>query len=253
MTDRTVKYLSKRTDFESGYLNIRDKENRVLKDEQVLILPEYEGNARLVAEWKLRKRTFERFLVYLDQHAFRTALDIGCGNGWFTHGISKKIQGMTVGLDMNASELEQANRVFQDGSLEFCYGDIFQDIFPVRKFQLVVFNASVQYFPDFVQLMARTKEFMDIDGEIHILDSPFYTPEQIPAAKERSMAYYAAMGFPEMGDQYFHHSFDSLQSMQAELMYRPRKINRILGRKDSPFNWYRIKVDHIHDSAGVTK
>lgn len=241
MSEHKVRYLTNPKPFEEKYLKVREIEGRVLSDDEVRKLPEFRGTPRLIAEWKMRQRTYHRFLKYLGQRSFSSCLDIGCGNGWFTYGVSQKISGQVVGLDVNAEELEQANRVFQSAGLEFSYGDLFQDIFPGQSFELIVLNASIQYFPDLAALFRRLNELLAENGEIHVLDSPFYPEDQVAAAKERSLAYYTSVGYPEMADEYYHHSLGSLSQYQPETMYRPKRINRLLGKADSPFTWYRIK------------
>lgn len=240
MSDQ-IQYLSEPKPFEEKYLKVREKEGRVLSDDQARLLPDYQGASLLVSEWQMRQKTFTRFLAYLKKNSFSSTLDIGCGNGWFTKGIHAYTKGSTVGLDVNAEELEQANRIHHTPGLEFCYGDIFQDIFPDRKFDLITLNASIQYFPDLPDLMQVLYALLEQEGEIHILDSPFYPSSGIKAAQQRSKDYYTSVGYPEMADEYYHHSLDTLQQFQPKKLYQPSKLTKFLGRKDSPFSWYRIK------------
>lgn len=240
MSDQ-IQYLSELKPFEEKYLKVREKEGRVLSDDQAKGLPKFEGSAYLVSEWQMRQKTFNRFVTYLKKNDFSTSLDIGCGNGWFTNGIHSHTNGTTIGLDVNAEELKQASRIHQKEGLEFCYGDIFQDIFPGGKFELITLNACIQYFPDLPALMEVLYALLEKEGEIHILDSPFYPSSGIKAAQERSRAYYTSVGFPEMADEYYHHSLEILSQFQPKKLYQPNKLNKILGRKDSPFSWYRIK------------
>ncbi|MGB0369540.1 MAG: class I SAM-dependent methyltransferase, partial [Flavobacteriales bacterium] len=112
------------TIFEENYIKVREKEGRVLTDEMVLGLPQTPSNYQHYREWKLREATANRALKYFQQRQFKTVLDLGCGNGWFTNAMASK-SNMVVGIDMNMHELRQANRVFGKSGLNFCYADVF--------------------------------------------------------------------------------------------------------------------------------
>ena len=239
----SVSYLSEKRQFEAYYLEIREKEGRVLTDEQVRLLPEFFGPPHLVAEWELRKKSFSRFLEYIRSVSPRpqNGLDIGCGNGWFTYGYSKFFKQELIGLDVNEEELTQAARLFGREGLRFCYGDLFEDIFPDRYFDLITLNASIQYFPDLNALMDRLFGLLTKNGEIHILDSPFYEPADIEGAKERTLKYYSDQGVPQMANHYYHHSLKELRQFSPEIKYKPSRMKRFLRGKDSPFAWYLIR------------
>ncbi len=193
----------------------------------------------------MREQSSSRFLKYLNGiDKPITILDIGCGNGWFSNAMaSVSSKNRVVGLDINVSELEQATRVFKKDNLDFVYANLFElnDEFD-SQFDLIVLNASIQYFKDLIGLMKLISRFLKPQGEIHILDSPFYPASDIEAAKNRSLQYYKNMGFPEMGDHYYHHSIESIKDF--EILYRPkRKLASLLHRrKDSPFLWVRYQT-----------
>ncbi len=64
----------------------------------------------------------------------------------------------------------------------------------------------IQYFPDLPALIRGLRKLLTKRGEVHIIDSPLYGEQGLAAARERTRAYYAGLGFPEMGEQYFHHT-----------------------------------------------
>ena len=77
-------------------------------------------------------------------------------------------------------------------------------------------------------------------GEIHILDSHFYSLDDISEAKHRSVLYYESAGFPEMAAYYFHHNINELKNFKHQFLYRGDSIiNKLLGKND-PFSWIRI-------------
>ena len=239
----SVSYLSEKIEFEAYYLEIREKEGRILSDEQVRKLPEFSGPPDLVAEWSLRQKSFSRFIEYIKNSSPKPeyGLDIGCGNGWFTRGYSRFVRQELIGLDINDEELTHAAKLFGREGLRFCYGDLFENIFPDRQFDLITLNASIQYFPDLKALMDRLFELLSLKGEIHIIDSPFYEQADIQEAKERTLKYYSEMGVAEMANHYHHHSLEELGTFDPLVKYKPSRMKRLLKGKDSPFAWYMIR------------
>ena len=193
----------------------------------------------------MRHKSTERLLKYLQSNSNKNAiiLDLGCGNGWFAAKLAKLDIGKVVGWDINKVELEQAQRVFSMPNLHFYYQDIFEKTIE-QKFDFIIVNSVLQYFPEPSNLINRLIELLNDFGEIHILDSPFYKEKEVEAARERSMAYYQKLGMPKMADFYFHHTLKSLGSIQYDIMYNPyqwhKKLIRKLGILDSPFLWLRM-------------
>ncbi len=238
MTKENLHLISEeQVDFESAYIQVRKLENRVYSDEEVKRLP---LSLKQSHEWKLRAKSAARFEAYLAKHHPNSSvLEIGCGNGWFANVCAKQVK-QVCGVDLNKTELEQASRVFNTEKLDFYYWDIFDES-PFRSgFDLIVLNAVVQYFSDFAQLLERLKTLLGKKGEIHLIDSPFYFDEEIPAARQRTRDYYEKMGVPAMSEFYFHHNMEFLSSF--ETMYKPNKIRQVFQGKDSPFCWYKLSV-----------
>jgi ubiquinone/menaquinone biosynthesis C-methylase UbiE len=227
--------------FEKEYIAIREKENRVLTDEQVKLLPKTERDHPHYKEWMVRKPTLKRFTNYLEERQFETALDLGCGNGWFTNKVSEHVFGLTIGLDVNVVELEQAARVFHKENLLFCYGNVLDGVMGENNFDLITLNASVQYFEDLQQLIPTLWQALQPEGEIHILDSHFYKKKEVPAAKERSIKYYRELGHKTMADYYFHHSWEAIERFPIKVLYSQLRWSKLmLGKVESPFPWIRI-------------
>ena len=240
-TKNNIGYLTTpQTEFADVYVDVRQKEGRILSNEQVENLPYISPQNPHYNEWIARQRSTERFLTYLSTKTTALhILDVGCGNGWFTHKMATLSNHLTVvGLDVNPPELEQAHTVFKAENLQYVYADIFegQEHFK-QQYDLITLNACVQYFEDFKALFSVLKSFIKPKGEIHILDSFFYPENEIVNAKKRTFQYYESLGFPEMASNYFHHSLNSIADF--DVLYRPKNgiFQKLFRKKDTPFMW----------------
>ena len=229
----------------SEYLKVREIEERLLSDHEVLELPEVNASHKHKKEWNIRANTCSRFLRYLKGKNSKSILDVGCGNGWFSNKMAETIDVQITALDINEIELEQADRLFQQKNLQFTYADLFNCDLPNAPFDIIIFNSSVQYFNDINHLIKRLKTLLSDDGEIHILDSPFYKSDELEAARERTQEYYSSIGCPGMAKNYFHHEIDAIRSFHT--LYRPnRLLNLVSGRSMSPFLWIMANKKMLH-------
>ena len=238
-----VQYLTPKVSTFSGlYTELREKEGRLLQDDEVNFLPNTSKNNPNKKEWLIRKKSADRFINYLKyKKESISILDIGCGNGWFSNKMASLNKGISiVGLDINEMELEQAVRVFNSNNIEFVYGDLFEiDHIFKNRFEIITLNASIQYFKDLNALLLKLRTFLSPNGEIHIIDTPFYQRSEIEDAKNRTQNYYRNMGTPEMSDHYYHHSIESVN--EFEILYHPNStfLKKLGFVKDSPFMWLR--------------
>ena len=235
-----------RNQFESVYLKLRESEKRIYSDGEVRNLPSISDKHPHYQEWKLRSKSLERFRAYLNSYERNlNFLDIGCGNGWFCGQLSRLYHNNFYCIDINLTELKQAGRVFNNGRIKFIYADIFSAELPEKNFDLITIVAAVQYFPNLKKLIERLLALISERGEIHIIDSPFYNSEEVDAAKKRTFEYYASIGFPEMANNYFHHSREDLSAFNYEILYDSNsmlsKVKKVLMIKDSPFPWIIIR------------
>ncbi|HEY6083408.1 MAG TPA: hypothetical protein VIU45_08125, partial [Chitinophagaceae bacterium] len=79
------------------------------------------------------------------------------------------------------------------------------------------------------------------EGEIHILDTPFYSATGARDARLRTIAYYTEMGFPRMADYYFHRTLEELQSFHGKILFHPGSVWHKLLKNTDPFYWFCIK------------
>ena len=235
------------------YLHVREKEGRLFPDEIVRRLPELPAQHRLRAEWQARAVSARRLSQYVARLPRPLhALELGCGNGWLSHGLSA-LPGVSVwGLDLYSPELQQAARLFSGKNIAFLAADIFCAPFAAASFDLIVVASAIQYFADLPKLIRCLRLLLGPQGELHILDSPLYEESDVAAARERTRAYYDALGFPDMAGSYYHHTFDEVREFAPHWLHRPNSIaarlSSLAGRPDSPFPWLSI-----HSSSTMRK
>ena len=230
--------------FESAYIKLRKEEGRLLSLQEIKRLPNTSKSNPHRKEWHLRKRSTERLLTYVNKYRPYRVLDLGCGNGWLTYKLSRSCKDV-LGLDVNKTELLQAQRLLAGKNATLILGDVFEWQ-PDKKIDLIIINAALQYFQNAHDLISKLVSLLSIDGEIHLLDSPIYqNGEAVKHAKMRSKNYFKNQNMSQMQEFYFHHSWEDLASFSYEILYSPDKIHHRLKRKifgnDSPFPWIRIK------------
>lgn len=234
---------SEENEFEKLYISLRKKEGRIFTEKEIRKLPGVSKNHPHFKEWKVRKNSCNKLLKYVKQKGhICNILEIGCGNGWLSAQLSQATRGEVTGIDINRTELKQAKKAFPSKSnLNFIAGDIRNGILADKKFDLIVFAASVQYFKSLKEIINTALQYLTLQGEIHILDSHFYFTQEIFPAQQRTKKYFFEIGFSAMSGYYFHHGLRELQSFNHKLLYDPHAwINKVLFRKNS-FYWIVVK------------
>jgi ubiquinone/menaquinone biosynthesis C-methylase UbiE len=233
-------------EFESVYLKVRDNEKRIYSDEELKKLPFASDINPHKQEWIKRSKSYHRFNKYLKaKRENLNILDLGCGNGWFCGQLANSFNHSFYCADVNLAELKQGRKAFDSEQLKFIYADIFTAEIPESLFDMIIINAAVQYFPDLKKLTKKLLSLINEDGEIHIIDSPFYSENEVNNARERTRAYYSSLNFPEMEERYFHHTYKELSEFNTNTLYNPaslrQKIKRLILSNDSPFPWIVIR------------
>jgi ubiquinone/menaquinone biosynthesis C-methylase UbiE len=230
--------------FEEAYISLRDKEQRMYSDEEVFELPQVANDHIYKKEWEVRKASAQRLIKYLQKKKQPLkVLEVGCGNGWLSHHLSTIESSVVEGVDVNSIELGQASRVFAGvENLSFIHGDIGSGFLNDQRFDIVVFAAAVQYFQSFRGIINTALNILSKEGEIHILDSKFYTSNEVENARKRSKEYFQKMGFEMMSKFYFHHSFEELEPFNYQILYDADSLTNKLFNKNNPFNWISIKA-----------
>ena len=229
--------------FEQLYIQLRQKEQRMYSDEELLELPAVTSSHPHYKEWQLRQQSCTRLIHHLEEkHKPLHILEIGCGNGWLAKQMANLNGVKVIGTDINFTELQQAASVFKNiTNLNFIYGDIENDVFEKQQFDVIVFAASIQYFSSLTGIITTALKLLKPSGEVHVLDSPFYKDAEVSAAKLRTRLHYQSLGFPEMTDHYFHHQWNELEQFNPTILYTPSSLTRYLRKNRNPFYWLCIK------------
>ena len=230
-------------EFEQHYINLRKKEGRVYTDEEVSVLPSIDKAHPNYAEWKIRKRSFKKLLSYIkNKGTALNILEVGCGNGWLSAQLASINNAEVIGTDINNTELEQAKRVFhQQQDLSFVNCDIRDRVPGDKKFDIILFAASIQYFSSLKEILTVALENLAPGGEVHILDSHFYRQYEIEAARQRTKDYYASMAFDVLTNYYYHHSLEELLFYEYKTLQDPYSWKNKFSSIRNPFHWIVLK------------
>jgi ubiquinone/menaquinone biosynthesis C-methylase UbiE len=143
-----------------------------------------------------------------------------------------------TGLDINRTELEQARRVFQKANLQFVLGDIRNGLVK-GEFDAIIFAASLQYFKPLEETINACFQHLKPGGEIHVLDTQFYSESGQVEARKRSEDYFKKLASVAMQEYYFHHSLRDLEPFRYKVLFNPSSFfNKVF--KAGPFPWICI-------------
>lgn len=219
--------------FERQYLAVRQQEGRVYSDAQVRALPRPGGALGASHEWRVRAVSCRRLLRHLQARGGSgPLLELGCGNGWLSQRLAAGLQREVCGVDVNRTELAQAARVFAaNPRLSFVAGDIHTLPLPPQRFDAIVLPACIQYFADPRALVVRLLGLLQHDGELHVIDSPFYADAaQAQASAARSLRYFSGLGCAELAGQYHQHTWTALDGIVLRRLFDPRSLRARAGR-----------------------
>lgn len=228
--------------FENLYLAVREKEQRVYSNQELLRLPDCDYAHIHYNEWLMRKASCKKLIHYFaKKNKPLQILEVGCGNGWLSHRLAEIPQATVIGLDINYAELEQGASAFMEKNLKFIYGDIRKNVLQNLQFDIIVFAASISYFSSINEIIKIALRHLMAEGEIHIIDSFFYAKENLLLAKQRCQTYYEELGFPEMTDFYFHHVLNDFKNFNHTMMNKQIPFFKNFFFKKNIFPWIRIQ------------
>ncbi|TFF38215.1 class I SAM-dependent methyltransferase [Mucilaginibacter psychrotolerans] len=244
LPQNTPSSIETSTDFEMLYLAVRALEGRIYSDKELLQLPEITTSHRHYKEWQVRRRSAGRLISYLTKkNKPLYILEVGCGNGWLAAKLAQIKAAKVIALDVNRTEVAQGERVFKKQNLQFFAGSVDDGHFKGAKFDIIIFAASFQYFSPLADTIRKMQQHLADAGEIHLIDSNFYSAYNVDDAVLRTQEYYSAMGYPQMAGFYYHHTLDELAAFNPRVLSTPHSFrNRLLKR--SPLYWVRINKEN---------
>jgi len=179
--------------WERAYAALREREGR--SDPEARLARPYLKKGPLVAQWRIRARTYDRFvaavLVPLERARGRplSILDLGAGDGWLAARMAARGH-RAVALDVRLDTIDglaagallgrQSKRRFARVAASF-------EALPARgvTFDLAVFNASIHYAADLPLVLSEARRAVRGGGRIVLLDSPFYRSAEAGEAMVR--------------------------------------------------------------------
>jgi ubiquinone/menaquinone biosynthesis C-methylase UbiE len=227
--------------FEEMYAAVRAKEGRVYTDKQVAGLPEIDAIHKYAQEWRARKIASQRLINYLNKKQQPlNILEIGCGNGWLANKLACIPNAKVIGLDTSHLEIDQARRVFNNINLKFINSEFTKAaVGNNERFDVIIFAASLSYFPSVKAVINDAFSLLKPRGEIHVLDTPFYDNQTAGVAITRCREYYNDMGYPAMAANYYHHLLAEILPFKHRVLFNPATIwNRL--RKQGVFYWITL-------------
>jgi SAM-dependent methyltransferase len=179
--------------FLSDYGTVRRAEGRGSADADYYRTLPYADSA----QWRIRAKTFEYFRNRLLPAAKSKVLDLGSGNGWFSH----KLSGLghePVSVDIFTDALDGLEAALRYSKVTLVEAEFDRLPFAGAQFDLAVFNASLHYSPDYQRTLAEVRRCVRPTGRIFILDSPLYKAREHGELMqaERRAQFQQMYGFP---------------------------------------------------------
>lgn len=169
-----------RQTFVTQYAAIRSAEGRGSEDpEYYQSLPYIDITGRNDEAWRIRARSFDHFvrkiLTPLEGRLRRPLhmLDLGAGNGWMSWRLMQRGHHV-MAVDIFTDRLDGLGAIRRYAQLDAIAADFDQLPVPDKSFDLVIYNASLHYSPNYARTLKEARRCVRPDGRIVVLDSPVY-------------------------------------------------------------------------------
>ncbi len=219
----------------------RKKDNRIWSDEEAVEFPKTFFYNLHREEWATKAELAESIRHYLHHEAksVYSILEVGCGCGWFSHQLSGLTEGPILGIDEEASQIEQATRLFATENLTFRRGDFFQARLRKNSFDYIILMDTHQWLGTIEQIATRAKSLLTPGGELHILSSSLPSSRTIQKHSE-TFSKYCSDKLMDTVPQHLHWaSKEDFFANGFEELNPPSLVSRLLNRKKTGA-WMRL-------------
>ena len=226
-------------------MRLDKRENHLYDDAEVREFPNTFSYNLHKEEWKEKSDLFDRFLKYLNKRLPEApqpyvVLHLCSGNGWLPAKLAERKDFQVIGLENRKWLLEQAVRVFYKTNIKFLYGDLLKKPFGPEAFDVIIIDEALKYFPDLDQLLEACFQCLKPEGEIHLLNNPFYPASRIESQENELLLHLRQVSCETSGAHLFLHSTDSLRAYNFSLMAKKSGLSQLFGAKKNNHTWVRI-------------
>jgi SAM-dependent methyltransferase len=223
--------------FRSEYAQHRAAEGRGYVGEALRALP-YLRSGPLARQWAVRARSFDALVKHvltpLGRARALDVLDLGAGNGWLCHRVAR-LGHNALALDIRDDDVDGLGAASEflraePNHFERVTASFDALAFASRKFDVVIFNASLHYAQDLGQVLAEAARVTRPGGMLAILDSPFYAHNSDGEAMVAEKRAQATARFGARADLLLSQNFieyltrDSLAAASPDLVWSRRRV-----------------------------
>ena len=189
--------------FIRDYEAIRRAEGRISADTAYYrALPHFDLSGRMQADWRIRAASFDVFIAQVLLPLERsvsplTVLDLGAGNGWLSHHLSRRKHTLFA-VDLMTNDFDGLGCFrYYEHSFTPTQAEFEHLPFANASTDMVIFNASLHYAVDLPATLAEALRTLKPDGRLVVLDSPIYHDASSGAqmVKEREDQFLQQYGF----------------------------------------------------------
>ncbi len=226
-------------------MRLDKRENHLYDDAEVREFPTTFSYNLHKEAWKEKSDLFDRFIKYLNKRfpeapQPHVVLHLCSGMGWLPAKLAERKDFQVIGLENRKWLLEQATRVFYRTNVKFLYGDILKKPFGPHAFDLIIIDEAMQYFPDLSQLLDSCFACLKSEGEIHLLNNPFYPANRIESQQNEQLIRLRQINCEATDPHLFVHSIESLRAYNITLMAKKSGLAQLFGAKKNNYTWVRI-------------
>lgn len=142
-------------------------------------LPYADTTDRNADQWRIRARTFYRFLACvlrpMEMRLKRPleVLDLGAGNGWLSWRLAQR-KHRVIAVDIFTDDRDGLGAIRKYARMDAAAADFDQLPFRARCFDLAVYNASLHYSANYARTLEEARRCLRPGGRVAVLDSPVY-------------------------------------------------------------------------------